>query len=294
MNMHTQLEFRPVQTRDRGPWIWRLLFTLMTAAALGLPGLTPPANAGLPEPDSIVFGRIVIEDVPVTAEDVGVRVEARRTVDGPAFAVYRMGEDPALGDFYALRIPTESAVPLEDPSALVPGSTVHVVLIDESGADANQRMFTVDRRGQIERADFIVGGSGGDSDGNGLPDDWERAFFGGVGVDPNGDRDGDGDRNISEYTSGTDPIDGDDFFALGITAAGTRYRVFFLGRSAEGAGYAGKTRVYRVETGGLAGGDWAPVPGGDRVVAAGEPIVFEGSATDDTGFFRARVVLEDQ
>jgi hypothetical protein len=47
----------------------------------------------------------------------------------------------------------------------------------------------------------------GDTDHNGLPDDWEIKYFGHTGVDPSGDADGDGVTNLQEYKNGTDPTD---------------------------------------------------------------------------------------
>jgi hypothetical protein len=44
-----------------------------------------------------------------------------------------------------------------------------------------------------------------DSDGNGLPDAWERINFGHIGVDPYADPDGDGMSNKQEYLADTDP-----------------------------------------------------------------------------------------
>ncbi len=44
-----------------------------------------------------------------------------------------------------------------------------------------------------------------DTDGNGLPDSWEIAYFGATGQDPNADPDGDGVSNLQEYLDGTDP-----------------------------------------------------------------------------------------
>lgn len=44
-----------------------------------------------------------------------------------------------------------------------------------------------------------------DADGNGLPDSWEIANFGAVGVNPNADPDGDGINNLTEYIVGSNP-----------------------------------------------------------------------------------------
>jgi hypothetical protein len=64
------------------------------------------------------------------------------------------------------------------------------------------------------QTDTIAGGA--DSDSNGLPDAWERIYFGGIGVDPNADPDHDGVSNLQEYLAGTNPTDGTDY--LHITA----------------------------------------------------------------------------
>jgi hypothetical protein len=46
---------------------------------------------------------------------------------------------------------------------------------------------------------------GVDSDGNGLPDEWEIQYFGHLGVDPSADPDGDGLSNLQEYRLGRNP-----------------------------------------------------------------------------------------
>jgi uncharacterized repeat protein (TIGR02543 family) len=44
-----------------------------------------------------------------------------------------------------------------------------------------------------------------DSDGDGLPDNWELAYFGTLLATPGGDADGDGRSNLEEYQAGTNP-----------------------------------------------------------------------------------------
>jgi hypothetical protein len=49
-----------------------------------------------------------------------------------------------------------------------------------------------------------------DSDGDGLPDAWERTYFGHLGVNPNADADSDGMSNLAEYLAGTNPTNATD------------------------------------------------------------------------------------
>jgi hypothetical protein len=44
-----------------------------------------------------------------------------------------------------------------------------------------------------------------DVDGNGISDAWEMAYFGGIGVDPQADSDGDGLTNAQDYLVGRNP-----------------------------------------------------------------------------------------
>ena len=60
--------------------------------------------------------------------------------------------------------------------------------------------------------DLDVAAPYGDSDNNGLIDDWERFYFGHIGVDPSGDDDHDGMSNGAEAAAGTDPTDANSVF----------------------------------------------------------------------------------
>jgi hypothetical protein len=52
---------------------------------------------------------------------------------------------------------------------------------------------------------FLVRLGADDSDGDGLPDDWEVTYFGDLTHDGSGDTDGDGLSDLAEYKAGTNP-----------------------------------------------------------------------------------------
>ncbi len=68
------------------------------------------------------------------------------------------------------------------------------------------------RAGLIEVLYPATGDPTADTDGNGLPDAWEREHFGTIGVDPAGDADSDGTSEDLEYRAGTDPRDATSVF----------------------------------------------------------------------------------
>ena len=126
-------------------------------------------------------------------------------------------------------------------------------------------------------------GPAADSDEDGLPDDWEVAYFNGLGRDGSEDWDGDGLSDRSEYRLGTDP-----------TNAGSVLRVLTL----TGTGTAEVTvvwcavpgRTYRVQFKDRVDAPWNDLPG--DVTASGET----ASKTDSTAgaslarFYRAMLV----
>jgi Tol biopolymer transport system component len=65
---------------------------------------------------------------------------------------------------------------------------------------------------------FVLRLSSGDSDGDGMDDDWESTYFGNLIRDGTGDYDGDGVSDGAEFTAGTDPTNqGSVFKAMTVT-----------------------------------------------------------------------------
>ena len=160
-----------------------------------------PALAGMPEPGARLFGTVALNGVTVTAADTAVVVEARLTPTGPAIASYQMGTLPGATNFYSLRLSAESSAPLTDPNAVLLGSTVYLVVRDDTG-DRDQKTFTLTERGLSARINF----GSIDTDGDGMSDEFELAYFGSItGGDPNADPDHDGRPNFREFLQGTNP-----------------------------------------------------------------------------------------
>lgn len=117
---------------------------------------------------------------------------------------------------------------------------------------------------------FFVQLVGGDSDLDGLPDDWEMAYFGTLARDGTGDADGDGISDAAEYRAGTSPTDSDSALsALTVTSVGTGTTTI-LWRSVPGKNYG---LEYKDS---LDAPAWTPLP--DQVTAIGDT----ASLTDPT------------
>lgn len=101
-----------------------------------------------------------------------------------------------------------------------------------------------------------------DTDGDGLPDDWERVIFGDLSQTGEGDFDGDGASNRAEFLAGTDPRNAQSRLRILSVTAGpgvvTTLRFPFA-----------SSRSYRVETSSLDGG-WATAGGTFEYSGSGE------------------------
>lgn len=127
-----------------------------------------------------------------------------------------------------------------------------------------------------------------DADGDGLPDDWELRYFGGLtnavaGADP----DEDGCDNRCEHVAVTIPTNAASFFRITSARWATNaMEVLFDGAT---------SRCYGLEsaTGLMTGTDWAPVPGQTNITGAGpgSMTLTDTNAASERAFYRVGVAL---
>lgn len=190
------------------------LVTLFLAVALA----AGPVNAGIPEPDLVWYGKVLGNSggvaVRVTSGTLIWRVD---TLAGNP-VMTRTTQLTNINDQFSfvLRIPCESLEPgvaasaetitlIASPTSFLRTNvTLNGQVVTLSSAPGQFSVVLADR-GKLERVDLVLGTLPLDSDGNGLADAWEQQFFGGIGVNPNADPDGDGLNNLREYRAGTNP-----------------------------------------------------------------------------------------
>jgi hypothetical protein len=103
----------------------------------------------------------------------------------------------------------------------LPGRTLNpLVLASVSDIDAgNYAVSIANANGAVLSAVASLSVLPSDADGNGLPDAWEREYFGATGVDPLADPDRDGLDNLREFLAGTNPTNAASVFRLESSAA---------------------------------------------------------------------------
>lgn len=248
-------------------------------------------TAGLPMPDHILYGTIAIGNRPVTRENKDVYVEARRAPGGPVVASYRMGSAARLGEYYyELRLSLEDNQPVT-ARAFLPGDPVYLTVRNADGKQYEVK-HQVPAAGEVLRLDF---GASLDTNGDGIPEGWERAKLGTLGRDLNKDSDKDGAPDREEYVAGTHPAGAGDVFRLAVLQEPGVMIVHFRALRSEGIGFEGRSRYYALESSTNAiGGPWAPVVNQSRILGANQLVehVEPATITNTPVFFRARVWLE--
>lgn len=250
-------------------------------------GMLSVAHATISEPDNLIYGNITLDSVLVTAARTDVVIEARRVTNGPAVSSYRMGSDPALGNYYSLRLLLESVGPVSVTNASQISQIVFISVTDGNGLRA-QSPFTFTDRGAVQRIDF--GAVAVDSDGDGLPDAWELQRFGNLNQLPSS-RTANGSTALENFIAGTDP--NGDGFRLIIASTNHQKRVSFLALKAEGPGYEGMTRLYTLQSNAtFAAGLWGNVPGFTDMTGNNQTVDYMTLGADPAAFFRGKVFLQ--
>jgi hypothetical protein len=184
--------------------------------------------SGIPEPSLTLYGKVLNKFNGATTRLTQGEIKwTFKPLNGGAWVTVTNHLLNINDQFsYVLQVPCESEIigVLLTPNTLkVPTAPAQVdrgtVLINSQPVtfiNGSQPIMALaaNERGRIERVDLQVGIAPIDSDGDGLPDDWEIAHFGSLGHAPNGDADGDGVSNLDEYRAGTDPNDPQSCFAF--------------------------------------------------------------------------------
>lgn len=199
-----------------------------TLLALGLPGLHA-APAGFGEPPLILYGRVLAKtgQAPVQIYEGSLQWTLTTSTRQSLIlsgSLQRLGSGAYS---YRLDVPLEKLLPApfasskdrlpvsEAPlsltaSAILDGSEV-ALLLSSGGAHPGSFLIDEKQRGRIERIDLTTEDQVPfqDTDGDGIPDEWERRFVPMANPfdssDAFADLDGDGLTNIEEYEMGLDP-----------------------------------------------------------------------------------------
>ena len=179
-----EVDFEPAGAAGGRNYGWRIMEGTICTPGVN-PGCTPPANH---TPPVLEYSHDATGGVSITG---GFRYRGSR-VPGLAGAYL-------YGDFGSSRM---WAATVDDAGAW----TATFIRTAPTGMSA----FGEDESGEL----YVAGYGNGtvyridpnDTDGDGLPDWWESAYFGLVDAAPGADADGDGANNLSEYLGRTDPL----------------------------------------------------------------------------------------
>ena len=142
------------------------------------------------------------------------------------------------------------------------------------------------------------GSYGTDSDGDGLPDEWEITMYPERTiheVDPGTDSDGDGATCYEEYIGGTRPTLAGDSLKLSLVSSNSQIHVRFFATKAWGPGLFDKVRLFTLEhTNSLSSGSWIPVsPDYEDIMGTDQTVTYSCPLSSCT-FYRIRVRLESR
>lgn len=135
-----------------------------------------------------------------------------------------------------------------------------------------------------------------DLDGDGMPDGWELAMFGGTTTTGGGaaeDKDGDGVVNRDEYIVGSSPIISNTPFGLMATSTNGQLVLSYPTVEASGPGYEFRHRYYDLQsTENLFSGNWQGVGGETNVGGNNAVHIYTTSLQSSLQFYRSKVRVQ--
>jgi hypothetical protein len=134
-----------------------------------------------------------------------------------------------------------------------------------------------------------------DADQDDVPDEWEVAEYGSVGVwGADDDPDGDGLSNIEEYIAGTGATNPGSCFDVDLHLEGADLIVSFVARQATGAGYDGLERRYSLERRASlsANAVWSVVADQTNTLGQGQTVRYTNTSPTGVTLYRGRVWLQ--
>lgn len=216
-------------------------------------------------------------DTPVVSPDgrlIAFRSYATDLVAGGSVGENLFVRDLALQTTWLIRTPTSDGLLTKNISAPLfssDGTTLFFSLITD-GRLPSRNLFSV----------RITPPCAGDTDGDGLDDAWELAYFGDLGRDGSGDYDGDGLSDRAELLAGTSPKDSASTLRLDIIQA-TAGDLYVLRWATV------LNRAYQIESSpDLVAREWVAVS--PVVFGTGQPATLSVDANSaPTAFYRLRV-----
>ena len=126
--------------------------SILIAAALAT-----AAQAGIPEPDAVLYGRVIVDGRLVTADD-DVMVIARVEGAPKPVGTYTMGGSATAGDNYVLRIRCESLVDgsAQNEDAALIGQTAVIYVKVGRGVEKRAASFRISERGIAKERNLAV------------------------------------------------------------------------------------------------------------------------------------------
>lgn len=193
----------------------------------------------------------------ITVENAAGTTGADLSLRLPDFAVPGPAATPGLADGFLvasrgrpgrvdLAIASAEGLPPDQPV------TFRIPLLVARAADVGTYPLTFERLqvfdstpgpvvSQGTAGSLIVAPRSADADRDGLPDDWEMAFFGNTDATSETDFDKDGIADLGEYSAGTDPTRAESVFAID-------HMTVTLGQGIVEMRWAGREdRVYQIE-----------------------------------------------